>query len=101
MFPGELCAANGVCENCRREAKIHQRGITSWRTRKGNAARGRRAVPAQKQRKSPGESSEYGSTANHEECREIEETGKAWRMAGGWLEQREDKQRTTQSYSGG
>lgn len=49
----------------------------------------RSGEPEQKQRDSPGRMQASAETANREECREIEETGKPWRMAGGWLERRE------------
>lgn len=62
----------------------------------------RSGEPEQKQRDSPDRMQASAETANREECREIEETGKPWRMAWRMVGTvREDKRRATRSYSGG
>lgn len=72
-----------------KRAKIHQRGITLWRAENPARKACRSGEPEQKQRDSPDRMRASAATANREECREIEETGKPWRMVGGWLERRE------------
>lgn len=76
-----------------RRAKIHQRGNTilcdgrDGKMQRWKACRS--GEPRQKRRYSrPDRMRASAETANREECREIEETGKPWRMVGA---RREDK----------